>query len=70
MNSATNSVTISIYSDYYGFNIQCTPFTIVDGSFISFNDLEVPCVDEILVSVVENGATTNQVYTVRVPCNG
>lgn len=46
-------ISISIYSDYYADTIDCKDFYINDQNFIVFNELEIPCNKEIVVTLVE-----------------
>lgn len=70
--SPTDRLNVSIYSDFYQRNIQCQGFNLVNNGFISFNDLDIPCVEEVLVTVTMESVDKSRresSYTVRIPCD-
>lgn len=49
-----DEIMLSIYSDFYGSNIQCGYYYFKPTTFLNFLDLEIPCKKELILTLTEN----------------
>lgn len=47
---------------------QCGLFTVQPLDFISFNNLDIPCKEEVIISILELDSKESDSYTIRIPC--
>eukprot|EP00347_Sterkiella_histriomuscorum_P011071 403373863 len=64
-----DSIFLSIYSDYYGKIFTCGEFKMDSNRYIVFNDLEVPCVEEIVVTLLEYDEKYSDSNSLRIKCS-
>jgi hypothetical protein len=60
-----------VYSDYLQQLVRVPNFEITDDELILFDELFIPCQDEMIISLVkqENADMLDAHHTMRVPCN-
>lgn len=68
-NETTDSVYISIYSDFYKRVINCGMYEMDSSRYLILNDLEVPCNDDLVVTISERDNNTFDTATLRVNCS-
>ena len=59
---------LNIYSDFLDSNIQCGDFFLDDLDFINFQEFEIPCTKELVLTLTERDTASNDVSSIRIPC--
>lgn len=57
-----------IYSDALNQMFQCGEYQMLRGSILDFNGLEIPCIDQVVLTLSERDSSQNDTYTLRIPC--
>eukprot|EP00347_Sterkiella_histriomuscorum_P024438 403331118 len=64
-----DNIIINVYSDFYKRTISCGMYEMDNNMYLVLNDLEVPCNDELIITITEKDKTTNDTATLRLNCN-
>lgn len=66
--SNSDDINVYIYSDVLNQMFKCGEFSVKTAGIIDFNDLQVPCSNYIIVTLLESDYLKNDGLTVRIPC--
>eukprot|EP00347_Sterkiella_histriomuscorum_P013012 403366351 len=64
-----DNIFINVYSDFYKRTITCGMYQMDNNMYLVLNDFEVPCSDELIITITEKDKATNDSATLRLNCN-
>lgn len=67
-----DELTLYVYSDYLGRGIRFPVFEMVNNEMLYFDDVNIPCESEIVVSLQNEDRALEKLQaqnSVRIPCN-
>ncbi len=59
---------LQIYSDALDESLLCGIYLFDPLSFLAFNELEIPCSQEVIITIVELDSKDSESYTARIHC--
>lgn len=66
--SNIDDIKIYIYSDVLKQMVVCGSYDLDNLGIINFNNLKIPCIKEIIVTLFEKDTSQSDSYTVRISC--